>query len=437
MNEAEHGELVRSWSRALRATGGSAPSEEDLERLLYWLVHDLEQALTATPFDAYAGARVGAALATSGLNTTDVVATSASVLWSLPGPGADPDRLRRMAVLLAKLGEGFGAQQLMRSVPPGSPEDEQRSDERFRVVFDNAAVAIAIGDTNGVLLDVNQVLAEMIGVTPDELRGISVYDFAHPEDRERIRKLVYERLVPHKQGAVKLEQQIGRADGSYGWAAFTITYVEGGPSHPNYLLAVGEDVTEQHRMREELHRQARHDPLTGIPNRRQLLERLDSLIRDAEPQARIGLCFVDLDRFKHINDRFGHSTGDKVLTAVAGRLHDSVAEFGVLVARIGGDEFVTLVPPPVDDDRMIEIADRLLGALADPVVVGEHRLQVSASIGAVVTTVAGGQAEALLDAADTGLYHAKNSGKAQWVLHTLPVDDGSEPDTGDGAIPTP
>lgn len=430
MDEAEHAELVRSWSRALRATGGSAPAQHDLDELLHWLVHDLEHALTATPFDPDAGGRAGAALATSGL-TADVVATSASVLWSLAGPDADPETARRMSLLLAKLGEGYGIQWQIRSVPPDSPEAEQRTDERFRVVFDNAAVAIAIGDTNGVLLDVNQVLADMIGVSTEDLRGISVYDFAHPEDRERIRRLVYERLVPHKQGAVKLEQQIGRADGSYGWAAFTITFVEGGPGHPNYLLAVGEDVTEQHRMREELHRQALHDPLTGIPNRRQLLERLDSLIREAHPHDRIGLCFVDLDRFKHINDRFGHSTGDKVLTAVADRLYESVREFDCLVARIGGDEFVTLVPPPVDDDRMIEVADRLLGALGDPVAAGEHRLHVSASIGAVVTSVEGGQAEALLDAADAGLYHAKNSGKAQWVLHTLPVEEDPEPEPGE------
>ncbi|NKY55196.1 diguanylate cyclase domain-containing protein [Nocardia flavorosea] len=434
--EPEHSELVRAWSAALHATSGSAPSDPSIHHLLSWLVHDLAHALTTTPFDFGAGARAGAALAAADLPAPDVVATSVPVLWSLASPVGDPETTRRMAVLLAKLGEGFGIRRQMLFAPPDAPgEVSQRMDERFRVVFDNAAVAIAIGDTNGVLLNANRALADMIGVPADDLRGISVYEFAHPEDRERIRRMVYERLVPHKQGAVKLEQQIGRADGSYGWAAFSITFVEGRDGHPDYLLAVGEDVTEQHRMREELHRQARHDLLTGLPNRRQLLEWLDSTIRDAGPQDRIGLCFVDLDRFKYINDRYGHGTGDKVLTAVANRLNDSVVELDCLVARIGGDEFVTLVPPPVDDDRMTEVAERLLGALSDPVTTGGHRLTVSASIGAVVTTVEGGQAEALLDAADTGLYHAKNSGKAQWVLHTLPVDGGTDPDPVDGGGP--
>lgn len=435
--ESEHSELVRTWSAALQATSGSAPSDPNIEHLLSWLVHDLAHALTTTPFDVDAGARAGAALAATDLPVTDVVATSVPVLWALTGPGDDPETIRRMSLLLAKLGEGFGIRWQMMFAPPDSPgEAAQRMDERFRVVFDNAAVAIAIGDTNGVLLNANQALADMIGVPADDLLGISVYEFAHPEDRDRIRRLVYERLVPHKQGTVKLEQQIGRADGSYGWAAFSITFVQGQVGHPDYLLAVGEDVTEQHRMREELHRQARHDLLTGLPNRRQLLEWLDAAIRDAGPRDRIGLCFVDLDRFKYINDRYGHGTGDKVLTAVASRLDNSVAGLDCLVARIGGDEFVALVPPPVDNERMAEVAERLLGALSDPILTGGHQLDVSASIGAVVTTVEGGQAEALLDAADTGLYRAKNRGKAQWVLHKMPVDDGSEPDPVDGGGPT-
>lgn len=418
MTGSERQELVRSWSEALTAAGWGAPGGADLDDLLDGLAGDLARALVVTPFDADAGARAGAALVTTGLTSDDVVAASAPVLRSLAGPDPDEEVSRRVAILLAKFGEGFGwrRQLLFSSLEPD--ERMRRVDERYRVVFENAAVAIAIGDTNGVLLDVNQVLAEMIGVPVEQLRGISVYEFAHPEDRARIRKMVYERLVPNKRGAVKLEQQIARADGSYGWASFSITFVEGRPGHPNYLLAVGEDVTEQHRMRDELRRQARHDPLTGLPNRRHLLERLDATINGAGAEDCIGLCFVDLDRFKHVNDRFGHGVGDKVLAAVAERLQQSVQDLDCLVARIGGDEFVALVPPPVDDQRMALVANRLLDALAEPLDAGNHELHVSASIGAVMTTVSDGHAEALLEAADTGLYHAKNNGKAQWVLHT-------------------
>ncbi|GGL02884.1 diguanylate cyclase domain-containing protein [Nocardia jinanensis] len=430
MDGSGHDELVRSWSRALRATGEPAPSGSDIDQLLHWLVHDLAGALTATPFDPTAGARAGAALATVDVDMDYALEVSAPILWSLVGPEADPGAVTRMSILLTKLGEGFGAHRQLRFAAhsTGEAQSTRQSDQRYRVVFENAAVAIAVGDTNGVLLDVNQKLADMIGVPIDELRGISVYEFAHPEDRERIRKLVYEKLVPNRRGTVKLEQQIGRADGSYGWASFSITFVVGGEGHPNYLLAVGEDVTEQHRMRQELHRQARHDPLTGLPNRRQLLERLDTVMAEANGHEQIGLCFVDLDRFKHINDRYGHGTGDRVLTAVAGRLLESVQDLDCLVARIGGDEFVALVPPPVDAWKISRVADNLLGALTDPVTTNSHRVQVSASIGAVLTTVQSGQAETLIDAADTGLYRAKKNGKSQWVLHMLADDADSDPD---------
>ncbi|NUP29483.1 MAG: diguanylate cyclase [Nocardia sp.] len=438
MDGSEHDELVRSWSRALRASGEPAPPGSDIDKLLHWLVGDFAEALVATPFDPTAGARIGAALATVAAGTHDVPAASAPILWNLVGPDADSAAVTRMAVLLTKLGEGFGAHRQQRFA--ADAEDRVRpskqSDERYRVVFENAAVAIAIGDTNGVLLDANQKLADMIGVPIDELRGISVYEFAHPEDRERIRNLVYQKLVPNRQGTVKLEQQIGRVDGSYGWATFSITFVQGGPGLPNYLLAVGEDVTEQHRMRQELHRQARHDPLTGLANRRQLLERLDVVMKEAGGHEQIGLCFVDLDRFKHINDRYGHGTGDRVLAAVAERLNASVQNLDCLVARIGGDEFVALVPPPVDAWKIGRVADNLLGALTEPVTTNSHQVQVSASIGAVLTTVQSGQAETLIDAADTGLYRAKNNGKSQWVLHMLADGEDADPEQLNRYIPT-
>jgi diguanylate cyclase (GGDEF)-like protein len=256
------------------------------------------------------------------------------------------------------------------------------------------------------------------------LRGISVYDFAHPDDRDEISKVVFDKLVPAREGTMRLERRLVRADGSTGWVAFAITYVRGIGGSSDYLLAVGEDVTERHRLEEELHRQARHDPLTGLPNRRHLLERIETIVATSNLDDRVGLCFVDLDRFKEINDRYGHGIGDRVLSVAATRLSDSLIGEDCTLARIGGDEFVAVVSPPADNDRVTAVADRLLSALARPLDVGEHRLRVSASIGAVVTTVAGVQPEVLLDAADRELYQAKTRGKDQWVIHIHEPADG-------------
>jgi diguanylate cyclase (GGDEF)-like protein len=125
-----------------------------------------------------------------------------------------------------------------------------------------------------------------------------------------------------------------------------------------------------------------------------------------------------MDRFKPINDMYGHGTGDRVLTEVATRFGDSVREQDCLIARIGGGEFVALIPPPAQNDVVTTIVDRLQSALVEPIAVDGHRLHVSASIGAIVTPLAGSDAESLLDSADTVLYLAKANHKGRSVLRT-------------------
>ena len=340
------------------------------------------------------------------------------------------DRLsRRVAALLAAEIRDYRAQRHSPRNPwphAGRATRQQASragEERFRIVFDNAAIAIAIADTTGTLLDVNPGLAAMIGVRAEELRGTSVYRFAHPDAYGEICALVFDTLVPAREGTVKFEQRFHRTDGSTGWASFAVTYVRGSAGRADYLLAVGEDVTERHQLHAELHRQVRHDVLTGLPNRRHFLERLETIAASVTDHARIGLCFVDLDAFKQINDRYGHGIGDRVLAVAAARLRDSLPAGQDMIARIGGDEFVVLLAPPAQDFRITAVADRLLAALSAPIVIGEYELQVSASIGAV-TTPADTPAAALLDAADRALYRAKSRGKDQWVLRALDTAAG-------------
>ncbi|GAB2687503.1 hypothetical protein GCM10027089_05650 [Nocardia thraciensis] len=413
VDEPNRTALAREWWRALADTAGA----HDRQAVLSDLLGDLLSALTAEPFDVAAGTRVGEALAREQLIDPAVPIASAQVLHGLADHVDHPDARRRAAALLAAIGQGHQAQ--VHSDARTLDRVRRDIDQRFRIVFDNAAIAIAVGDIDGVLLEANPHLAAMIGVPTGDLRGISVYDFAHPDDQDEIRNLVYEKLVPTQEGTVKIERRLLRADGSVGWASFSITYVKGADGQPDYLLALGEDVTEQHRLQEELQHQARHDPLTGLPNRRHLLDQIEAVIATAATADRIGLCFADLDRFKHVNDHYGHGVGDQVLAAVAARLDRSVRDHDCLVARIGGDEFVALVPPPASSHHMTVIADRLKASLAHPIIAEGHELQVSASIGAVVTPAAGANPESLLDAADTSLYYAKTNGRGHWVLHTL------------------
>ncbi|WP_067824679.1 sensor domain-containing diguanylate cyclase [Nocardia inohanensis] len=441
MNEndqlARHSGLARAWWAALAESGCVPAAAREPQQLLGALAAELAAAVNGDALDAEVGERAGAALVAAGLTAAPVLGVSARVLSELATHCRKPDATARLAMLLAAFGQGYGAA-LHRarcrnpvSVEAAVADARRAADERFKIVFDHAAVAIAVGDTTGRLVDANRGLADMIGVPIERLLGASVYDFAHPDDRAAIEALVYENLVPSGSGTVKLEQRIQRADGSYGWASFAITFVKGSGGQADYLLAVGEDVTERHEMQDELTRQARHDPLTALPNRRHLVEQLDAMIAQAGDQDRVGLCFLDLDGFKQVNDHHGHGVGDRLLTAVADRFRRGTGADGQLIARIGGDEFVALIPH-ADAARVAAVSDTLLATLDEPIAVGDNLLRVSASIGSVLGPVAGADAEALLDAADTALFRAKADGKNRWVLHSqdlradaCPDNDGS------------
>ncbi len=422
MDDLEYIAFAQQWRHALSSLANSTPYTDVEISLLSELLRELRAGLDTQDFQPVVGARVGAALARAGLTDSAVPAVSAPVLYRLIADSDHPESGPRLAALLAALGRGHGDA----TVPGRSAQSEY--DKRFRIVFDHAAIAIAVGDTDGALLEANPHLAAMIGVPPEELHGISVYDFAHPDDQNEIRRMVYDKLVPAREGTVRIERRLLRADGSVGWASFAITYVKGGGDHPDYLLAIGEDVTDRHQLQEQLHYQARHDALTSLPNRRYLLEQLSEAIATAGEHDQMGLCFTDLDHFKEVNDRYGHGTGDQVLATVGRRLHDSLEGQECLVARIGGDEFVIMVMPPADNERVTAVADRLRGALSEPIIAGGHRLHISASIGAVVTPIAGTDPEWLLDAADTMLYHAKADAKGDWILHNVRPADGNDND---------
>ncbi|WP_245713674.1 sensor domain-containing diguanylate cyclase [Nocardia vaccinii] len=417
--------LARAWLKALAPAGVAPQAAPQARCLLRALIVDLLAALHADRFDASAGVQAGRALVAAQWIDEQVPRVSARVLYRLADHCRRPDAAARLAELLSALGQGHQAGLCyLRGLdhPHTEPHCEGNGGGRdgwFHLVFDNIAAAVAIGDTQGTLLEANSALAEMIGVPAESLRGISIYDYSHPEDQEHIHHLLFETLVPARSGTVRLERRLVRADGSIAWIAFAITYVPGVDHHPDYLLAVGSDVTELHRRHEELHREARHDSLTGLPNRRLLTERVEELIAVAHPGDRAGFCFADLDNFKALNDRYGHLVGDKALAAVAVRLRGSVRDQNCLVARIGGDEFVVLIPPPASTSRTAAIADRLLSALKDPIIIDGLTLPISASIGVIVTSITGADTESLLAAADVSLYNAKTSGKGHWVLKIL------------------
>jgi len=167
---------------------------------------------------------------------------------------------------------------------------------------------------------------------------------------------------------------------------------------------------------EQLRYQATHDPLTGLPNRAAVLGRLSTAL-SADASGRIGLCYLDLDGFKGINDRHGHETGDELLVTVAGRIGEVTRARGALAGRIGGDEFVVIAEPSPGVTGLVTLAAAILAEVNRPIPLRIGRVCVSACAG-IVDCAAGSPAAATIIAnADAALYHAKSIGPGHWTVY--------------------
>jgi diguanylate cyclase (GGDEF)-like protein/PAS domain S-box-containing protein len=285
-------------------------------------------------------------------------------------------------------------------------ERERQTADRFRRIFDSNVFGICYGEDR-VIYDANDAMLEVIGGTrADVENGIPLEQLMppplHPEAR-----------APFGDGETG-EYEICRLDGGFGYvvAAGVDLAPEGG------WLAVAVDVTQRKVAEREIEHRAMHDPLTQLPNRRLLVDRLEhALARASRQGVLVGLLFCDLDYFKDINDAYGHACGDAALAAVAERLEGVVRE-GDTVARTGGDEFVIVLEDLVEAVEAARIAERVRGALLEPVTWEGQELQVTCSIG--VTTSAGHEdpVEELLNRADDAMYLAKQMGRDQVAFGT-------------------
>ncbi len=190
-------------------------------------------------------------------------------------------------------------------------------------------------------------------------------------------------------------------------------------------LRNNELVAQQRAMQEQLEHRAFHDGLTGLPNRSRFLQLLEeSLARPAPADERAAVLFVDLDRFKPVNDSLGHDAGNELLIAVGNRLSGAVKQ-GDVVGRLGGDEFVILLEAVRSMDAATEIADRVCRALSEPFRVAEHEVVISGSVGVAITARPYDNAAELIRRADQAMYRAKGSGRARYAVYEPGIDTGS------------
>nr|WP_314544417.1 EAL domain-containing protein [uncultured Massilia sp.] len=285
----------------------------------------------------------------------------------------------------------------------------QESEEFFRLTFSQAAVGIALLSREGHFLRVNRKLSQIVGYTEIELLQRFFHQITCPDDLAEDRTLVA-RLIAGELRDFQRETRYLRKDGTQVWVAVSASTMREASSGQLRLILAVEDVSRRKQAEEALLRMANHDALTGLPNRLLLQDRLAQAIVQAQRNARqVGVMFVDLDRFKHINDSLGHEAGDRLIVEIGRRLSSALRESDT-VARQGGDEFVVVLADLEGPEDAATVARKVQGGLFQPLMLAGQEVFPSGSIGIAMYPRDGQDSHALLRAADSAMYHAKAGG---------------------------
>jgi diguanylate cyclase (GGDEF)-like protein/PAS domain S-box-containing protein len=301
--------------------------------------------------------------------------------------------------------------------------DWKRTETQLRLiesVFDSSSEGIIITDAQTHILNVNPAFTRLTGYTLAEVRGRAprlMQSGLH--DRSFYRDL-WQALGTTGQWRGEIWNR--RKNGELFPESLAINAVCNGEGVVTHYVGMFSDITMQKQAQERLEDMATHDALTGLPNRNGLSIKLHQALSDARVHERlVAVCFVDLDGFKPVNDTYGHETGDRVLVEIAQRLKH-VIRASDTVARIGGDEFIMLLAEFTNMDE-IEIAlQRILDTLSKPVLIGETKIVVSASIGVTVHPFDESDTDTLIRHADLAMYNAKNLGRNTWHIYDTADD---------------
>jgi diguanylate cyclase (GGDEF)-like protein/PAS domain S-box-containing protein len=298
----------------------------------------------------------------------------------------------------------------------------RQREELFHIVAENAADMIALVDVKGRRLYNSPAYKRILGYSAAELGETSAFEQVHPDDRFRV--LEAGREARETGVGKRMEYRIRHKDGSWRWLESVASTVRDANGEVAKLVIVNRDVTDRKRAEQQLEHNLFHDALTGLPNRRLFLDRLQRVFIRKERNAgqQCALLLVNIDHFKVFNDRLGTAAGDQVLQEIARRIgqclrqgdskarHEAGDAIEPSLSRLGGDEFTVLLDSVAEPSDAMRVARRVQSAVAEPMLVGEQEARTSASIGIVVSTAAHELPEDLLKDADIALRRAKAMG---------------------------
>ncbi len=286
-----------------------------------------------------------------------------------------------------------------------SEQAVRESEERLRKFSDATHEGIVFHE-NGVLTDCNDAALRLIGHRYDELVGRPVLDFVAPESREAVLANIragyerpYEGAILHKDGTRIAVEMTGKVMPFAG---------------QHHRMTVIRDIRDRKAAEARIQFLAHHDTLTGLPNRVLLMDRLEFILASARRRrSMVGILFIDLDNFKTVNDSLGHASGDALLRVVAARIEGAIRAVDV-VSRLGGDEFLVVLPDLESEQAPVAVAEKLLAAVSEPVSLEGQDLSVSPSIGISVYPRDGADADTLIKNADAAMYLAKDRGRSNF-----------------------
>ncbi len=351
--------------------------------------------------------------------------------WMIRGRPLSPDKIeaRTESLRVEIRAENDGAPRLLAvcidiTARKLAEEALRQSEERLQRIFETAADAIVIADREGQITFANPAAARIFGLMREEITARSIDDPAwgysaldggvfDPSENP------FHRVRAMGEPVYEVQYGVAGADGARVIVSVNAAPLLDARGSFSGMVASFTDVTERRTLQERLRHQAFHDALTGLANRSLLRDRLEhALLRRGKGDNPVAVLFIDLDNFKYINDSLGHAAGDELLVAIANRLRISLRGADT-AARFGGDEFVVLLEDVDSPHYAIQVAERLLEALREPLILSGREVFTTPSIGIAFSTGDYDHPDEMLRHADAAMYEAKRNGKARYeVFHS-------------------